>query len=127
MAAPTSSSLPPGHNAPLAVLDPDDHGAWILICNAFGLTVVLITLLIRIYIRVKVSPPYGVDDWTVTGATAIATVQCGIVFSQVDTGYGKSIDLIDDGPLTKVQEVRKPSIDCWKIRSIDRGNNTDSV
>lgn len=109
MASSTASSVPSDHNAPLAVVNDNDHGAWVLICNAFGLTVVLITLIVRVYIRVKVSPPFGADDFVLAAATALAVVQVGVVFAQVDAGFGRSIDLLNQGELVTIQKVNVPS------------------
>lgn len=108
MAAPSSTPTPSDHNAPLAVVSDNDHGAWVVMCNAFGLTVVLITLIIRVYIRIRVSPPFGKDDYILAGATAVAVVQGGIVFAQVDAGFGRSTDLIEGSRIDKIQEVGHP-------------------
>lgn len=105
MASATSTALPSGYHAPLAGNNPNNHAAWILICNAFGLTVILITLGIRWYIRTKVNPPVGKDDWTLTGATALAIVQSCLVFKQVHEGLGKSRHLISDAHFIEIQKV----------------------
>lgn len=64
-----SNDLGPGYHAPLALVDANNHGAWVVITNAFGLCLILICLGIRGYIRKVVSPPLGNDDWTLIGAT----------------------------------------------------------
>jgi len=98
-------SLPPGDHAPLAAVDANHHGGWVVICNAFGLLVILFTLLIRVYIRVKVSPPFGADDITLTAATLLTFVQSGLVFAQVHHGLGRAIDLIDAANIETMYRV----------------------
>jgi hypothetical protein len=92
-------------NAPIATVDENNHSAWILICNAFGLSVVLITLIIRLYIRGRVSPPFGTDDWVFAAATALSLTQIGVVFAQADAGYGRALRLLDHASEVRVQQV----------------------
>ena len=106
MASLSSTAVASDHNAPIAVVDDNDNGAWVLICNAFGLTVILITLIVRIYIRVRVSPPFGIDDHFLIGATALSAVQVSIVFAQVDDGFGRAIELLDPDRSVQTQRVR---------------------
>ena len=107
MAAATASAtgLPPGYHPALAKSDADHHGSWVIICNAFGLTVGLICLGIRIYIRTQVSPPFARDDWGLTAATGLAIIQCGLMFGAVHQGFGRSKDLISDESLVQLQKV----------------------
>ena len=105
MASPTSSALPSSFHAPIAVVTANDHSAWVLICNAFGLAVILSTLLVRVYIRVRVSPPFSTDDFALIGGTALAIIQLGLVFAGINAGFGKSIDRISDPDLVQVQKV----------------------
>ncbi|KAK5114229.1 hypothetical protein LTR85_010294 [Meristemomyces frigidus] len=105
MSTATSSALPPGYHAPLAVADANHHGSWIVICNAFGLIVALICLAIRVYIRTKVSPPFLRDDHALSAATGLAVVQSGLVFAQVHAGFGRSLRLINAASLLKVQKL----------------------
>lgn len=109
-ASATSTALPPGYHAPLVVSDPNHHGAWIVICNALGLAVALICLAIRVYIRTKVSPPFGRDDHALTASTALAMVQSGLIFAQVHAGFGRSLSLISSEGLVKAQQV------CSRLR-----------
>ncbi|KAK4943226.1 hypothetical protein LTR66_014627, partial [Elasticomyces elasticus] len=101
----SSTPLPPGYSAPLALVDGDNHGAWVIITNAFGLILVLICLLIRLYIRRVASPPFAKDDTVLSAATALAVVQAALVFAQVHAGLGKSMALIDAAQLVKIQKL----------------------
>lgn len=107
MSASAASPLPEGYKAPAARLDDEHHGAWIHITSGFGLVVVLISLAIRTYIRTKVSPPFKYDDMTLTAATILSIVQAGLVFAQVDGGFGTSMKLLDDASLENIQKVSK--------------------
>jgi len=104
-ATPSSTALPSGYHAPLALADANHHGSWVLICNAFGLLVILICLAIRAYIRMKVSPPFGKDDMTLTAATGLAVIQGVLVFAGVHEGFGTSIDLISGPNVLKIAKV----------------------
>ncbi|GAB1732402.1 hypothetical protein NU195Hw_g741t1 [Hortaea werneckii] len=107
MAAATASAtgLPPGYHEPFAKTDADHHGSWVIICNAFGLVVGLISLAIRAYIRGKVSPPFAIDDWILAGATFLALIQCGLVFEAVHDGFGQSMKLISADKLVYLQKL----------------------
>ena len=47
---------------PLAVITPDDHRGYIHIANAFGLCLILLFTLIRVSVRLLISPPFQYDD-----------------------------------------------------------------
>lgn len=100
-----SNGVPEGNKAPLLTQDDDHHGSWLVICSAFGLVIVLLTLIVRIYLRYKVSPPFAADDICLTVATALAVIQCSLVFAGVHQGDGTSIDLIDEQNVVPIQQV----------------------
>jgi hypothetical protein len=100
-----SNGIPEGNKAPLITLDENHHGSWLVICSAFGLVIILLTLIVRIYLRYRVSPPFAVDDIALTVATALAVVQCSLVFAGVDKGDGTSIELINEDNLVPIQKV----------------------
>lgn len=87
----------------------NSHGAWVVICSAFGLLVALITLGIRVYIRRKVSPPFAGDDWSLTASCVLALIQAALVFGEVHEGFGKSLKLISESKVIEVQKVRQIS------------------
>lgn len=100
-----SNSVPEGHKAPLIRLDDDHHGSWLVICSAFGLVIILLTLIIRIYLRYRVSPPFAADDIALTASTALAVIQCSLVFAGVHEGDGTKTDLIPEENLVPIQKV----------------------
>jgi hypothetical protein len=53
---------PAGQSAPAEIVDPKHHAAWIIIATALGLVCLLLCLLIRIYVRLAVSPLAGSAD-----------------------------------------------------------------
>lgn len=57
MQYPPYEVLPPA----IAVSD-TQHGAWITVAAALGLAVTFICLGMRIYVRVAIAPPFGLDD-----------------------------------------------------------------
>lgn len=107
-----SNGIPEGNKAPLLKLDDDHHGSWLVISSAFGLVIIFLTLIIRIYLRYRVSPPFAADDIALTVSTALAVIQCALVFTGVHKGDGTSINLIDQDDIVPIQQV---SIEIEKV------------
>lgn len=81
MSAATSaaaSAIPSGQSAPVEIINATHHGAWIVIATALGLTLGLVCIFIRLYVRVLITPPLSNDDY-IHGA---ATVHWTLVFLQ---------------------------------------------
>lgn len=120
---PPLGTVPSGQTAPVEVISSTDHGAWIVIATALGLTLGLVALLIRFYVRVIISPPFSRDDYIHCAATvgltelvlqracdidsvqAFALIQSIVVFFAVSKGFGKSIELVTPRDLVHVQQV----------------------
>ena len=100
-----STEVPDGDRPPLLKLDDNHHGSWLVISSAYGLVIILLTLIIRIYLRYRVSPPFAADDIALTVSTALAVIQCALVFAGVHEGDGTSIDLINPDNLVPIQQV----------------------
>ena len=64
MSAATPTPLPP-----IEVVSATNHGAWVIITAAIGLTIGLVCLMIRFYVRLAISPPFSRDDHVHTAAT----------------------------------------------------------
>ena len=54
---------------PISVVSPTDHGALILITNGFGLCLILIFTIIRVFARLFINPPFDKDDLLMGVAT----------------------------------------------------------
>ncbi len=54
---------------PLLQVTPTDHSAWIAVATVLGLCCALVTLLIRAFVRIVISPPLGYDDAAILAAT----------------------------------------------------------
>jgi hypothetical protein len=52
-----------------------------------------------------VSPPFAADDIALTISTALAVIQCSLVFVGVSKGDGTSTDLIDENHIVAIQKV----------------------
>ena len=63
-------------SAPVAALTEHNHGGLVLITNAFGLISVLIFLVIRIFARAIISPPFDRDDIALVVATVGQNKYC---------------------------------------------------
>ncbi|KAL2007716.1 hypothetical protein VTN00DRAFT_7698 [Thermoascus crustaceus] len=97
--------VPPGQSPPFEVVDAEHHGAWVIITAAFGLSVSLVCLLIRLYVRLVLNPPFSYDDYVLLGATASAIIQSSVVFYAVSKGFGTAIDLLSEGRLHNIQQA----------------------
>ncbi|KAJ5129304.1 uncharacterized protein N7515_005343 [Penicillium bovifimosum] len=97
--------VPPGQSPPFEVVDEFHHGAWVIITAALGLVVTLVCLLIRLYVRLMLIPPFARDDWILLGATAIAVLQSSLIFYACSRGLGTSISLLKDGRLHQIQAL----------------------
>jgi hypothetical protein len=64
----THPVIPPGQSAPAEFIDSTHHGGWIIISTAIGLTLFLFCLLIRLYVRLAISPITGAADYVLAGA-----------------------------------------------------------
>lgn len=127
---PVASAL--NRHPPLLEVTPFDHRAWLAVATALGLCCALMTLLIRIFLRVVISPPFAHDDTINLAATvrrpisytfgssrllilmkAFATIQSAILLHGVHKGLGMSVDLISPANLLTVEKVdHQTSISC---------------
>lgn len=61
--------VPPGQSPPFAVIDPDHRGGLVVIVGALGLVISFVCLLIRLYVRLVLCPPFACDDFFLLTAT----------------------------------------------------------
>ncbi|OCK76745.1 hypothetical protein K432DRAFT_462498 [Lepidopterella palustris CBS 459.81] len=101
----TPTGLPEGYSPPLSIVTPDNHSSWITITASMGLVCVMLCLIMRIYVRTHISPPFGWDDGTLVATTISSIIQSGIVFLQVSKSFGESIDLISPQDVVSVQKI----------------------
>lgn len=104
-ATPALGAVPSGQSAPLEILDAQHHGAWVTITTAIGLTLGLVCLFIRTYVRVMISPPFLRDDIIQAASTAFAIIQSAVVFFEVSKGFGTSHELVSARDLRTVQQA----------------------
>ncbi|KAF9890909.1 hypothetical protein FE257_005485 [Aspergillus nanangensis] len=98
--------VPPGYSPPFQVVDENHHGAWIIITAALGLVISLVSLSIRLYVRLVLNPPLAYDDFVLLGATGIAIIQSSLLFGAVSIGFGTSIDLLEnDARIQRIQTL----------------------
>ncbi|KAJ6010652.1 hypothetical protein N7451_002064 [Penicillium sp. IBT 35674x] len=97
--------VPPGQSPPFEVVDDFHHGAWIIITVALGLVVSLVCLLIRLYVRLMLMPPFARDDIVLLGATAIGVIQSILVFYACSRGFGTSLTLLNESRLDQIQTL----------------------
>lgn len=99
-----------GHQAhispPLACNDASCHTGWVVIANALGMSLALIAVVVRVYIRTSISPPSKRDDAAAWIATVVAFIQTSLVFWQVGKGFGKTQQHIPAGNVQVLQKIR---------------------
>lgn len=100
-----SAALPPHHHPPLLEVTPTDHCAWVAIATTLGLCCALVTLLLRAFVRVVISPPFGHDDTTILAATVVATIQSSVVLYAVSKGLGRAVDLVSPDDLQAIEKA----------------------
>ena len=76
-------AVPSGQAAPVEVTNATHHGGWVVITAALGLTFGIVCLLIRLYVRFIISPPFTRDDYVHSIATVSLDVplytECGML------------------------------------------------
>ena len=65
--------LMPGQAPPIAIVTPTDQRGVLWIVTWFCLATAIVSLLIRIYVRIAFSQSYGKDDISIFGAFVSAT------------------------------------------------------
>ena len=64
-----SSTPAANRHPPFLEVTPNDHGAWVAVATALGLCCAMVTLMIRVFVRTVISPPFGHDDTFILVAT----------------------------------------------------------
>ncbi|THC89557.1 hypothetical protein EYZ11_011001 [Aspergillus tanneri] len=95
--------VPPGQFEPYQTVDSQHHAGIIIITSAICLVITLVCLLIRLYVRLLLSPPLAFDDVILLGATLTAIVESIIVFYSSSIGFGTAISLLDERTVSKIQ------------------------
>ncbi|KAI4228446.1 MAG: hypothetical protein L6R36_001637 [Xanthoria steineri] len=90
---------------PISEVTSTDHGAFVLITNGFGLCLVLIFTIIRVFARLFINPPFDRDDLLMGVATLLAIIYSALLFSLVSKGFGRAQDLLSPAALVTVQKL----------------------
>jgi len=104
-----------GLSDPLLTIDSLHRGAAVAIVAAIALSITLVSLLIRLYVRLSLSAQFGNDDIVVLAATIFACGQSATVFWEVSKGLGTSIELISTNDLRLLQKAALASDICYLI------------
>lgn len=118
------SSTPGSYLPPFCQITPNDHGGWIAVITGVGICCTLVALMIRAFVRVVISPPFGRDDTVILLATVsklwwffilttnrlintkvMATIQSSIILYGVSKGLGRSVELINSAEIRAVEKV----------------------
>ncbi|CRL26708.1 DNA methylase, N-6 adenine-specific, conserved site [Penicillium camemberti] len=95
--------VPPGQSPPFETIDDKHHGGIIIITAAICLVISLVCLLIRVYVRIFLNPPWGSDDIILLGATISAIVESIIIFHAASIGFGTDISLLTEKAVGRIQ------------------------
>ena len=98
---------PPGQSPPFAIITDTDHSGWVIIATAFGLSCVLICALIRVFVRIAISPPFGHDDTVLAAATVRLTTPKPIVCVRAYATSGICMRTIFNHFLCRIQRLRQ--------------------
>ncbi|RMZ77240.1 hypothetical protein DV738_g4526, partial [Chaetothyriales sp. CBS 135597] len=100
-----NASIPEGYSPPFATVTPTDHTAWILIAAWLSIAVFLFFCLIRVGLRLTLSPGFDLDDYSCWAGTLAATIQSVLVLGACSKGLGKETDLISSRNLGSLQQL----------------------
>lgn len=100
----TPVPIPPGQAPPFEVIDDQHQAGVIIITGAICLSISLVCLLIRLYVRLYLSPPFAYDDYVLLAATAVAIIQSSVLFSAASDGFGNVISLLDSSTIIQIQD-----------------------
>ncbi|CAG8895297.1 unnamed protein product [Penicillium egyptiacum] len=95
--------VPPGQSPPFETIDEKHHAGIIIIVAAICLVISLVCLLIRVYVRVFLNPPWGSDDIILLGATISAIAESIIIFHAASIGFGTDISLLTEKAVDRIQ------------------------
>ncbi|KAE8373280.1 hypothetical protein BDV26DRAFT_272384 [Aspergillus bertholletiae] len=75
---------------------PDDRSAFIIIAALIGVSWSILIIGIRIYLRLKLNPPFGFDDVAAVFGTIFGVAQTVVVLQAVGDGIGKKKALLTE-------------------------------
>ncbi|KAF3016616.1 hypothetical protein E8E15_004089 [Penicillium rubens] len=96
--------VPPGQSPPFETIDDKHHAGIVIIVAAICLVISLVCLLIRVYVRVFLNPPWGSDDIILLGATIAAIAESIIIFHAAGIGFGTDISLLTEKAVNRIQD-----------------------
>jgi hypothetical protein len=118
---PLPFAVPLGQYPPFAVVTETDHSAWVIIATTLCLSCILLFGIINIFIRRRTSVRIGLDEVCLVSSTVrihaistcsqlnwvqtLACIQSSIILGACAQGMGKSIELLSERSLVKVQQV----------------------
>ncbi|KAK2592023.1 hypothetical protein QQS21_010294 [Conoideocrella luteorostrata] len=84
-----------------------DHGALITITAVVGATWTVLVCIIRLYIRLRLNGPFGLDDVAALFATAVGIAQTAVTLAGVQDGLGKQQDLLSSNQVHSAMKFRR--------------------
>ncbi|OIW26306.1 hypothetical protein CONLIGDRAFT_683294 [Coniochaeta ligniaria NRRL 30616] len=96
--SPSEPTLMPGQSPPLTVITPTDQGGIVVIAAALALIFALVSIVLRLFIRVEFRRRFFGDD-------AFMIIQTGLIFSAVSHGFGKVGKDVSDSDLVAWEKL----------------------
>ncbi|KAK5049004.1 hypothetical protein LTR84_005426 [Exophiala bonariae] len=97
--------LMPGQSPPIAIVTPTDQRGVLWIVTWFCLATAVVSLLIRVYVRIAFSQSYGKDDISIFGAFISFIVQSSIAIYEVRLGVGQTLQDVRPENLQQLQKA----------------------
>ena len=101
----TSSPLSTPHLELHTLVTPDNDGPAITIAAAFGMSMILLFLIVRLWIRYPLALLFSYDDWIATVATALAALQATLILTAVNLGLGRKSANLSKAQLRRVLDL----------------------
>lgn len=96
--------IPDGYSPPFAVVSESDYGGIIIIVTSIGLTMAILSTIIRIYVKAVSRQTAGMDDVLLAIGTLLAFTQESVVLAACAKGLGRSIEYIKPSTLGYVEK-----------------------
>jgi hypothetical protein len=103
--SPPEPTLLPGQSAPLTVITATDQGGVVIIATALALVFALVSVLLRLFVRVEFRHRWSGDDLAAMSSMVLLTTQTALVFAAVSHGLGKTGKDVSDSDLVSWEKV----------------------
>lgn len=116
--------MPPNYNPPFAIITDDDHSGYLIIACALGISLVSLSIIIRVLLRSMFGHGFGTDDTVLFIATvswrlctsntefeadvpsqAFAFIESALIWTAAGKGLGASLDLMRPSDIQTIEKL----------------------